>query len=47
MAGNKQAIGLISKVYRTKNRGRSKPLHLRGLKKLGPKSPDKGNRGKY
>lgn len=46
MAESKRGIGLITKIYRTKNRGRSKPLHLRGCKKLGPKSPDKGNRSR-
>jgi hypothetical protein len=47
MAGNKQAIGLVKTLFKTKRRNRSKPLHMRGSKKLGAKNPDKGKRGKY
>lgn len=32
---------------KTKNRRRTKPKHMRGQKKLGPKSADRGNKGKY
>lgn len=32
---------------KTKNRRRTKPKHLRGQKKLGPKSADRRNKGKY
>ena len=32
---------------KTKSRRRTKPKHLRGQKKLGPKSADRGNKGKY
>lgn len=31
----------------TKTRRRTKPKHLRGQKKLGPKSHNRGNKGKY
>ena len=44
---NKQAIGAVVTLYKTKHRRRSKPSHLRGSKKLGPKNPDKGNLGKH
>jgi hypothetical protein len=47
MAKSKEAIGLMNRLFKTKRRNRSKPLHLRGCKTLGPKSPHKGNRGKY
>lgn len=43
----KESIGLLNRLYKTKRRNRSKPLHLRGSKKLGAKDPNKGNRGKY
>lgn len=46
MSKQKQAIGAILLVAKTKNKRRSKPFHLRGSKKLGPRSPDRGNRGK-
>jgi hypothetical protein len=32
---------------KTKKRRRTKPKHLRGQKKLSPKSADRGNKGKY
>jgi hypothetical protein len=35
------------KFTKTKNRRRTKAKHLRGQKKLGPKSADRGNKGKY
>lgn len=44
MTKTKQAIGVILTVKQTKNKRRSKPLHLRGSKKLGPRSGHKGNR---
>lgn len=44
---NKQAIGLVKTLFKTKQRRRSKPAHLRGSKSLGPKDSNKGNRGKY
>lgn len=47
MAAPKQSIGLVKTLFKTKRRNRSKPLHLRGSKKLGPKDPNKGNRGKH
>jgi hypothetical protein len=47
MVKSKEAIGLMNRLYQTKRRNRSKPLHLRGSKKLGPKDPNKGNRGKH
>ncbi len=47
MVKSKEAIGLMNRLFKTKRRNRSKPLHLRGSKTLGPKSPNKGNRGKY
>lgn len=47
MAKQKQAIGLALLVFKSKNKRRSKPVHLRGAKKLGPRSPDRGNRGKH
>lgn len=43
----KEAIGLKYAPLKTRIKRRSKALHLRGSKKLGPKSPHKGNRGKY
>ena len=43
----KEAIGLKFSTLKSKLKRRSKPAHLRGVKKLGPKSPQKGNRGKY
>lgn len=45
MAKSKEAIGMMAKIYKTKNRRRAKPAHLRGSKKLGPKDSNKGNRG--
>lgn len=47
MSKAKQAIGAVVTLYKTKHRRRAKPLHLRGLKKLGPKSGDRGNRGSF
>lgn len=47
MTKQKQAIGAIQTLLRTKNRRRSKAAHLRGSKKLGPRDPNRGNRGKY
>jgi hypothetical protein len=47
MVKSKEAIGLMNRLFKTKRRNRSKPLHLRGSKTLGAKSPHKGNRGKY
>jgi len=47
MVKSKEAIGLLNRLYKTKRRNRSKPLHLRGCKTLGAKSPDKGNKGKH
>lgn len=47
MAKSKESIGLIKTLFKTKHRRRSKPPHLRGSKKLGPKNPDKGNLGKF
>lgn len=32
---------------KTKKRRRTLPKHLRGQKKLNPKSADRGNKGKY
>ena len=47
MVKKKDAIGNSIQLFTKKSRGRSKPVHKRGSKKLGPKNPDKGNRGKY
>ena len=47
MAKKKDAIGNSVEIFTKKSRGRNKPVHLRGRKKLGPKDPDKGNRGKH
>lgn len=44
MAKTKQAIGVVVTVLKAKNRRRSKPMHLRGSKKLGPRDTHKGNR---
>lgn len=43
----KDAIGNAVPLITKKNRRRSKPPHLRGAKKLGPKSGDRGDRGRY
>lgn len=43
----KEAIGLKFSVFKSKMKRRSKPSHLRGSKKLGPKDANKGNKGKY
>lgn len=43
----KEAIGLKFNLFKTKSKRRSKPSHLRGSKKLGPKDPNRGNRGKH
>lgn len=40
---DKEKFDLVS----TKTRRRTKPKHLRGQKKLGPKSSNRGNKGKY
>lgn len=47
MAKKKDAIGNAIEIFTKKSRGRSKPVHRRGSKKLGPKDPNKGDRGKY
>ena len=47
MSKQKQAIGAILLVLKTKNKRRSKPVHLRGSKKLGPRNPDRGSRSKH
>lgn len=47
MAKKKDAIGNAVELFTKKSRGRTKPVHRRGSKKLGPRSPDKGNRGKF
>lgn len=47
MAKKKDAIGNSIEIFTKKSRGRSKPKFRRGVKKLGPKDPDKGNRGSY
>ena len=47
MAKKKDAIGNSIEIFTKKRRGRSKPKIRRGVKKLGPKDPDKGNRGSY
>lgn len=46
-AKKKDAIGNAVELFTTKSRRRSQPIHKRGSKKLGPKNPDKGNRGRY
>jgi hypothetical protein len=43
----KDAIGNAVPFSTKRGRGRSKPIHRRGSKKLGPKDPDRGNRGKH
>lgn len=47
MAKKKDAIGNSVEIFTKKSRGRNKPKHKRGVKKLGPKDPDKGKLGKY
>ena len=47
MVKKKDAIGKAIEIFTKKSRGRNKPVHKRGSKKLGPKDPNKGNRGKY
>lgn len=47
MSKQKQAIGAVLLTLKSKSKRRSKPVHLRGSKKLGPRSPDKGTRGKH
>lgn len=44
---NKQAIGVVVTLFKTKHRRRSKPFHLRGSKKLGPKDGNRGSRSKH
>lgn len=43
----KDAIGNSVPIFTSKNRRRSKPVRLRGSKKLGPKSADRGARGRF
>jgi hypothetical protein len=40
---DKEAVDFV----RTKTRRRTKARHLRGQKKLGPKSNNRNNKGKY
>jgi hypothetical protein len=47
MVKKKDAIGNSIEIFTKKSRGRSKPKYRRGSKKLGPKDPDKGNRGHF
>ncbi len=47
MAKKKDAIGNSVELFTKKSRGRNKPVHRRGSKKLGPKDSNKGNRGKH
>lgn len=47
MSKQKQAIGAAMLVAKSKNKRRSKPLHLRGSKKLGPRNADRGDRGRF
>jgi hypothetical protein len=47
MVKKKDAIGKAIEIFTKKSRGRSKPVHRRGSKKLGPKDPNRGDRGKY
>lgn len=37
----------LKMLVKTKNKRRTKPKHLRGQKKLGPKSADRRKKGKY
>lgn len=41
------AIGVKLFIQGPRNRRRSKPVHLRGRKSLGPKDSNRGNRGKF
>lgn len=47
MAKKKDAIGNSIEIFTKKSRGRSKPKYRRGMKKLGPKDPNRGNRGSF
>lgn len=47
MAKKKDAIGNSVEIFTKKSRRRNKPKHRRGEKKLGPKDPDRGNKGFY
>jgi len=47
MAKKKDANGKAMEIITKKSRGRNKPKHMRGLKKLGPKDANKGKLGKY
>jgi hypothetical protein len=43
----KDAIGNNVPLFTKKSRGRNKPVHRRGSKKLGPKDPNRGDKGKH
>lgn len=47
MAKKKDANGKSIEILTKKSRGRSRPKYRRGVKKLGPKDADKGNRGSF
>ena len=47
MTKKKDAIGNSMEIFTKKSRGRSRPRYRRGVKKLGPKDANRGNRGSF